>query len=269
MLNGKRIWVIMPAYNAEHTLARTYQELPFEVVDGVILVDDDSTDATVDLAQNLGILTFHHKKNLGYGRNQKTCFREALRQGADIVIMVHPDYQYSPRLVVPLASMLAYGEYDLALGSRILGAGALRGGMPMYKYVANRCLTALQNLLMCYKLSEYHTGYRAFSRTLLETLPLEHNTDDFAFDDELIAQAIYFGFRIGEISCPTRYFPEASSINFRRSVKYGLAVVGTSVKYRLQKWHLGNFAVFRREGPKLLNDYYEMPPPPARSKFYG
>jgi glycosyltransferase involved in cell wall biosynthesis len=265
MLNGKKVWVIMPAYNAEHTLSRTYQELPFEIVDGVILVDDHSTDATVALAQALGIVTFEHKKNLGYGRNQKTCYREALRRGADIVIMVHPDYQYSPRLVVSMAAMLAYGSYDLALGSRILGVGALRGGMPFYKYVANRCLTAWQNLLMNYKLSEYHTGYRAFTRKLLETLPLEENTDDFAFDNEILAQAIYFGFSLGEVSCPTRYFPEASSINFRRSVKYGLSVVATSVKYRLQRWHLGKFAIFNADGETLLHDYYEemLPPPVA------
>ena len=262
MLNGKKIWIIMPAYNAEHTLVRTYQELPFEVVDGVILVDDHSKDATVALAQTLGIITFQHKKNMGYGRNQKTCFREALRHGADIVIMIHPDYQYSPRLVIPLAGMLAYGEYDLALGSRILGVGALQGGMPLYKFVANRCLTAFQNILMNYKLSEYHTGYRAFTRKLLETLPLEQNADDFAFDDEILAQAVYFGFRIGEVSCPTRYFPEASSINFRRSVRYGLSVLATSVKYRLQKWHLGRFKIFHREPGTFSHDYYEMAAPP-------
>jgi glycosyltransferase involved in cell wall biosynthesis len=261
MLNGRKIWVIMPAFNAERTLTQTYQELPFDMVDGVILVDDHSSDSTAALAQKLGIVTFQHKQNLGYGRNQKTCYREALCRGADIVVMLHPDYQYSPRLVASLAGMLAFGEYDLALGSRILGTGALRGGMPLYKYVANRCLTLIENLLLNVKLSEYHTGYRAFTRELLERLPLGKNTDDFAFDNEVLAQAIYFGFRIGEISCPARYFAEASSINFRRSVKYGFAVLATSLKYRLQRWRLGRFAIFDPAGGTLLEDYYEMLPP--------
>ncbi len=261
MLNGKRVVVVMPAYNAECTLEKTYRELPSEIVDHVLLVDDGSADATVARARQLGIVTFVHKKNFGYGRNQKTCYREALRLGADIVIMVHPDYQYSPRLVAPMAGMLAYGEYDLVLGSRILGRSAMEGGMPVYKYVANRALTAFENVLLNYKVSEYHTGYRAFTRQVLENLPINENGDDFIFDNEMLAQAIYFGFRIGEISCPTKYFPEASSINFPRSVKYGLGVVAVSLKYRLQKWGLGRFRIFDANGSRLLLDYYDVAKP--------
>jgi len=257
LLNGKKIFVVMPAFNAAKTLLQTYRELPFELVDAVLLVDDGSTDNTVELARDLDIVSFVHKENFGYGRNQKTCYREALRRGADIVVMLHPDYQYSPRVLASLAAMLAYGEYDLALGSRILGKGALDGGMPLYKYVANRLLTAFENFLLGYKLSEYHTGYRAFTREVLERLPLEENTDDFAFDNEMLAQALHFGFRLGEISCPTRYFAEASSINFRRSVKYGLAVVAVSFKYRLQKLGLARFRIFDAKGKRLLEDYYE------------
>lgn len=258
MLNGKQIFVVMPAYNAARTLMQTYGELPFDFVDRVLLVDDGSTDSTVDVAKKLDIVTYLHKDNFGYGRNQKTCYREALRLGADIVIMVHPDYQYSPKLVVSLAGMLAYGEYDIALGSRILGTGALEGGMPLYKYIANRLLTAFENMMLSYKLSEYHTGYRAFTREVLQKLPLEENTDDFAFDNEILAQAVYFGFRAGEISCPTKYFPEASSINFRRSVTYGLSVLATSVKFRLQKWGVHKFPMFSERGKRLLLDYYEL-----------
>ena len=257
MLNGKRIITVMPAYNAAKTLERTYREVPLEVVDEVILVDDGSSDETVAKARELGLTTFVHKVNLGYGRNQKTCYREALRRNADIVVMVHPDYQYSPKLVVSLAGMIAYGEYDVVLASRILGKGTLKGGMPLYKYVANRFLTAFQNILMRQKLSEYHTGYRAFSREVLPTLPLEENTDDFIFDNEMLAQVSYFDYRIGEISCPTKYFAEASSINFRRSVKYGFGVLATSMQYRLQKMHLGNFRIFSTVGRKLFLDYYE------------
>src|SRR5947209_5187342 len=211
----------MPAYNAAKTLEQTYRDVPLDVVDEIVLVDDGSSDATVAKARELGLTTFVHKVNLGYGRNQKTCYREALRRNADVVIMVHPDYQYSPKLIVPMAGMIAYGEYDVVLGSRILGSGTLRGGMPRYKYIANRFLTAFQNLMMRQKLSEYHTGYRAFSRPVLAALPLEENTDDFVFDNEMLTQIAYFNYRIGELSCPTRYFAEASSINFRRSVKYG------------------------------------------------
>jgi glycosyltransferase involved in cell wall biosynthesis len=260
VLNGKKLFVVMPAFNAAKTLVRTFEELPVDVVDRVILVDDGSTDSTANLARELGIVTFLHKDNFGYGRNQKTCYREALRLGADIVIMVHPDYQYSPKLVVSMAGMLAYGEFDAALGSRILGVGALAGGMPLYKYMSNRLLTAFQNVVLNYKLSEYHTGYRAFTREVLQTLPLEENTDDFAFDNEMLAQVIHFGYRIGEISCPTRYFADASSINFWRSLKYGCAVVATSLKYRLQKCRLGRFAIFNPRGRRLLLDYYELSP---------
>jgi glycosyltransferase involved in cell wall biosynthesis len=258
MINGKKIVVVMPAYNAAKTLEQTYADLPFEFVDEVILVDDGSQDSTAELSMKLGLVTFVHRKNLGYGRNQKTCYREALSRGADIVVMVHPDYQYSPRLIVSLAGMIAYSEYAAALGSRILGVSALQGGMPLYKYIANRFLTLFQNLLLSHKLSEYHTGYRAFSRQVLESLPLEENSDDFLFDNQMLAQIIYFGFRIGEISCPTRYFAEASSINFRRSLQYGFGVLATSLMFRLQKLHLASFDIFREEGHRLIEDYYEL-----------
>jgi glycosyltransferase involved in cell wall biosynthesis len=241
----------MPAYNAARTLRRTVNEVPRDVVDELLLVDDASSDETLRLAQELGLTTFQHLRNFGYGRNQKTCYREALRREADIVVMLHPDYQYSPKLVVPLAGMIAYGEYDVVLGSRIVGGGALKGGMPLYKYVSNRFLTAFQNLLLGQKLSEYHTGYRAFRREVLETLPLEEDSDDFVFDNEMLAQAAYFGYGIGEISCPTRYFEEASSINFRRSVRYGLGVLATTLKYRLQKMGLARFSIFEPSGARL------------------
>ncbi|HKP85308.1 MAG TPA: glycosyltransferase family 2 protein [Blastocatellia bacterium] len=257
MLNNKKIITVMPAYNAASTLERTYSEIPANVVDEVLLVDDKSSDATVQLAREMGLTVFLHKRNLGYGRNQKTCYREALKSGADIIVMLHPDYQYSPRLIVSLAGMIAYGEYDMALGSRILGVGALEGGMPLYKYIANRFLTLAQNLLLNYKLSEYHTGYRAFARKVLEDLPLEENSDDFLFDNEILAQAIYFKYRIGEVSCPTRYFREASSIGFARSVRYGLGVLATSIKFRLQRMGLGRFRIFNPSGGKLMLDYYE------------
>lgn len=225
MLNKKKVFVVMPAYNAARTLRQTFSELPQDVVDGVLLVDDRSSDETVKLARDMGLTTFAHNVNLGYGRNQKTCYREALKRGADVVVMLHPDYQYSPRLVTAMASLIAYGEYEIVLGSRILGRGALKGGMPVYKYVSNRFLTLIQNLLLDFKLSEYHTGHRAFARDVLASLPLQENSDDFVFDNEILAQVIYAQYRIGEISCPTKYFPEASSINFSRSVKYGLEVV--------------------------------------------
>ena len=257
MLNGKKVVVVMPAYNASRTLRQTYDEVPFEIVDEVLLVDDASSDETVALARELGLTTFLHERNLGYGKNQKTCYREALKRDADIVIMLHPDYQYSPRLLTSLAGMIASGHYDIALGSRILGVGALQGGMPRYKYVANRFLTAVQNLLLGYKLSEYHTGFRAFSRRVLKSLPLEADTDDFLFDNEVLAQAIYFKFNIGEISCPTKYFPEASSISFKRSVRYGLGVLWTSLKFRMQKMGLAKFRMFDSDSAKLLPDYYE------------
>ena len=251
----------MPAYNAAKTLQQTCSEIPKEVVDEVLLVDDGSSDATVALARDLGLTTFAHRENFGYGRNQKTCYREALRRHADVVIMVHPDYQYSPKLIVPMAGMIAYGEYDAVLGSRILGSATLRGGMPLYKYVANRLLTAFQNLMMSQKLSEYHTGYRAFSRQVLAALPLEENTDDFVFDNEMLTQIVYFNFRIGELSCPTRYFAEASSISFRRSVKYGFGVLATAIKFRLQKMRFGNFRIFSSQGKRLESDYYRQVAP--------
>lgn len=244
MLNGKKIVVVMPAFNAAKTLRQTYSELPFDVIDEVLLVDDRSSDTTVELSRELGVSTFRHQSNLGYGGNQKTCYREALKTRADVVVMIHPDYQYSPKLTVSLVGMIAYGEYDVALASRILGGGALRGGMPLYKYVANRILTVIQNMLLNYKLSEYHTGYRAYSREVLEALPLEENTDDFLFDNEILAQVIFFKYRIGEVSCPTKYFREASSIGFVRSVKYGMGVLGTSLKFRFQKMHLAKFTIF-------------------------
>ncbi len=256
MLNGKKLFVVMPAYNAARTLRQTCAELPREIVDEILLVDDHSSDATVQLARELRLTTFVHHQNLGYGRNQKTCYREALRRGSDIVVMLHADYQYSPRLVTAMASMIAYGEYDLVLGSRILGVGARRGGMPLYKYISNRFLTFYQNLLYDHKISEYHTGYRAFSREVLSKLPLEENSDDFIFDAEVLAQAIYLGYRLGEISCPARYFPEASSLNFSRSAKYGLQVLWVSLKYWLQKKGLGHFRMLDHQGRRLSEDYY-------------
>src|SRR3982750_539871 len=232
MINGKHTAVVMPAYNAEKTLDATVRELP-ELVDTCILVDDHSSDGTVEAAKRLGLQFFVHDRNYGYGRNQQTCYREALAAGADVVIMVHPDYQYTPLLATAMASMVAYGVYDVVLGSRIIGGQALRGGMPFYKYVANRCLTAFQNLFLGAKLSEYHTGYRAFSRRVLSELPLLENSDTFVLYNQALAQCIHFGFRVGEVSCPTKYFPEASSINFRRSVKYGLGVLVTALEFAL------------------------------------
>jgi len=241
----------MPAYNAEKTLLNTYEELPHEYVDEVILVDDYSKDDTSRIAQRLGINTIIHTENKGYGGNQKTCYSEALRHGADIVVMVHPDYQYSPRLVTAMASMIASGHYDVVLGSRILGGMALKGGMPLYKYISNRFLTLIENILLGVKLSEYHTGFRAFTRSVLETLPLEENSDDFVFDSEMLAQAVYFGFRIGELSCPTKYFKEASSINFSRSVEYGFGVLATTMKFALCKMGIKKIKIFDGSGRSL------------------
>jgi glycosyltransferase involved in cell wall biosynthesis len=250
MINGQRLIVVLPAYNAARTLAATVAELP-EIVDERILVDDASRDDTAAIAASLGLSTFVHDANYGYGRNQTTCYRQALKAGADVVVMVHPDYQYTPLLVTAMASMIAYGVYDVVIGSRILGGTARSGGMPLYKYVANRALTLWQNLFTGAKLSEYHTGYRAFSRRVLETLPLLENSDDFVFDNEMLTQCVHFGFRIGEVSCPTKYFPEASSINFSRSVRYGLGVVATSGKFFLQRHGLGHFAIFNPKGKRL------------------
>jgi glycosyltransferase involved in cell wall biosynthesis len=248
MLNEKSILVVLPAYNAEKTLRRTYQDIPTNIVDGVLLVDDSSSDETVALARKLGILTFIHDRNYGYGRNQKTCYSEALKRGADIVVMVHPDYQYTPKLITAMASMIAYGVYDVVLGSRIIGGGALQGGMPVYKYVSNRFLTAFQNFLMGSKLSEFHTGYRAFSKEVLENLPFLNNSDNFVFDNEMLAQILFFGYRIGEISCPTKYFEEASSIDLKSSIVYGLGVLRTTLKFRAQKYGLGRYPLFQPSG---------------------
>jgi glycosyltransferase involved in cell wall biosynthesis len=253
MINGKRIIVVLPAYNAEKTLEATVRELP-DLVDECILVDDQSHDQTVALARKLGLHVVVHEENRGYGGNQKTCYSTALGRGADVVVMIHPDYQYSPLLVTAMASMVAYGVYDLALGSRILGNGALRGGMPLYKYLSNRALTTFQNLLLGARLSEYHTGFRAYDRQLLTSLPLDRDSDDFVFDNQILAQAILFGARIGEISCPTRYFPEASSINFRRSFVYGLGVVKTSLEFRLAKWNLHHQSIFRFQERQMKDD---------------
>lgn len=235
----------MPAYNAEKTLEQTYNELPFDIVDEVILTDDCSKDNTVDEAKRLGIKeVIIHKHNTGYGGNQKTCYNRALELGADIVIMVHPDYQYTPKLVHSMAYMIADGVYPVSCGSRILGKGALKGGMPLVKYVANRILTFIQNLLLSQKLSEYHTGYRAFSAEVLRSINYNANNDDFVFDNEMLAQIFYTGYEIGEVTCPTKYFKEASSINFRRSSIYGLGVLRVSLIYRLNKWHLLHSKIF-------------------------
>jgi len=237
MLNGKKIVVALPAYRAEKTLRRTFDAIPRDVVDQILLVDDSSDDQTVRLARELGITTFVHDRNMGYGANQKTCYRQALAMDADIVVMLHPDYQYDPRLITAMAGMVASDVYDVVLGSRILGNTARAGGMPLYKYISNRFLTAFENLLLGAKLSEFHTGYRAFSRAVLEQLPLLANSDDFVFDNQILVQAIACNFRIGEISCPTRYFPDASSIGLSRSIRYGIGVLKTSVQYRF--WRMG------------------------------
>jgi glycosyltransferase involved in cell wall biosynthesis len=251
MIHGKRITVVLPAYNAAKTLRQTVAEIPAEYVDDIILVDDASSDRTSELSRELGLHTITHVHNLGYGGNQKTCYAAALAREADVVIMLHPDYQYTPKLLVAMASLVAIGQYDVVLGSRILSEGALKGGMPLYKYLANRALTLIQNLLLSKKLSEYHTGYRAFSREVLEALPLNENSDDFVFDNQMLAQAIYFGFHVGEISCPTRYFPEASSINLQRSIIYGLGVLKTSFQYRLNRWGWLKNPMFVRKKPIL------------------
>ena len=245
MVNGKKVVVVLPAYNAAKTLKMTYQEIPPAFVDDVVLVDDASWDGTPAVAQELGIKTVIHEENKGYGGNQKTCYRTALDLDADIVIMLHPDYQYTPKLIPAMATMIAYGEFDAVLASRILGVGALQGGMPLYKYISNRLLTFLENLLVGHKLSEYHTGYRAFSREILERLPLDRNSNDFVFDNQMLAQIIWFGYRIGEVSCPTKYFEDASSINFRRSVIYGFGVLKTALQFRLCKWGFSSCSIFK------------------------
>jgi glycosyltransferase involved in cell wall biosynthesis len=252
MIEGLRVAVVLPAYNAAKTLRQTVAEIPRDVVDDVILTDDCSRDGTIAVAHELGLHVVRHDVNRGYGGNQKSCYTAALARGADIVVMLHPDYQYSPRLVRAMASMIASGHYDAVFASRILGRGALVGGMPVYKYVFNRMLTLAQNILMRQKLSEYHTGYRAWNRQVLERLPLLACSDDFVFDNQMIAQAAWFGFQLGEISCPTKYFAEASSINFRRSCVYGLGVLKTSVEYRLARWGLKRSALFTGEDAARL-----------------
>jgi glycosyltransferase involved in cell wall biosynthesis len=250
MIKGMKVIVVMPAYNAEQTLRRTYEEIPHEVVDEVVLVDDASQDHTVVVSNELGIKTVIHPENRGYGGNQKTCYQKALALGADIVIMLHPDYQYTPLLITAMASLLAEGLFDCVLGSRILGVGARKGGMPLYKYVSNRFLTAVQNLIMGYKLSEYHTGYRGFTRELLEALPLEENSDDFVFDNQVLSQIIYGGYNIGEITCPTLYAKDSSSVSFSRSVVYGSGVLKTSMLFRLHRLGLMNSPIFARVKPR-------------------
>jgi len=245
MVNGKKVVIVLPAYNAAKTLEMTYKQIPSAFVDDVVLVDDASWDDTSKVAHDLGIKVIIHERNIGYGGNQKTCYRTALELGADIVIMLHPDYQYTPKLIPAMATMIAYGEFDAVLASRILGVGALQGGMPLYKYISNRFLTLIENILLGHKLSEYHTGYRAFSRDILERLPLEKNSDDFVFDNQMLAQIIWFGYRIGEVSCPTKYFDDASSIGFRRSVVYGFGVLKTALQFRLCKMGIGSCVRFK------------------------
>ena len=251
MLEGKKIVVVLPAYNAEKTLEKTYREIPKDIVDEVLLTDDSSSDDTVSVARKLGIEVHVHDKNRGYGGNQKTCYQRALDKGADIVIMLHPDYQYPPRLITAMAGLITSGMFDVVLGSRILGGMALKGGMPRYKYFSNRMLTLLENALIGQKISEYHTGYRGFSREVLLNLPLLENSDDFVFDNQMLAQAVYFGYRIGEITPPSQYTKESSSIGFHRSVTYGWGVIGTALKFMLQKLQLGRFAIFNRDGRKM------------------
>jgi len=245
MIAGKKIVVVMPAYNASKTLERTYQEIPKGLVDEVVVVDDCSADDTAEKARAIGIKhVIRHEANLGYGGNQKSCYRKALELGADVVVMVHPDYQYTPLLIPSLCYPICNGLFEVMLGSRILGKGALKGGMPFYKYVANRLLTFIQNIMVGAKLSEYHTGYRAFSRELLEKLNLEANSNNFVFDNQMLSQIIYAGYEIGEVTCPTNYFDEGSSINFKNSVVYGFGVLKVSLQHRLQKWGLGNFRIY-------------------------
>jgi glycosyltransferase involved in cell wall biosynthesis len=245
MIHGKKITIVLPAYNAEKTLEKTFNEIPFDIVDQVILVDDLSNDQTLEVAEKLGIRNIvRHETNLGYGGNQKSCYYKALELDSDIIVMLHPDYQYTPRLIHSMCYVIANGVYDVVLGSRILGRGALKGGMPLYKYIANRMLTLFQNVMMGQKLSEYHSGFRAYSKNVLKNIDYNVNSDDFVFDNQIIAQIFYAGFEIAEITCPTRYFKDASSINLKRSITYGLGVMRTSIQYRLQKWKLANFRIF-------------------------
>ena len=251
MFHGKRIVVVMPAYNAARTLERTYREIPLDLVDEVVVTDDASSDETVEEARRLGLRTLVHEENRGYGANQKTCYTAALELGADVVVMLHPDYQYTPKLLPAMISMLTDGPFDVVLGSRILGGAARKGGMPLYKYIANRMLTAIQNLLCGAKLSEYHSGYRAFTRPVLENLALLENSDDFVFDNQMLAQALFHGFEIGEISCPAAYFEDASSINFKRSVRYGLGVLLTSLQFFAHRRGWRSSPIFDERGRRL------------------
>jgi glycosyltransferase involved in cell wall biosynthesis len=251
VFHGNKIVVVMPAYNAAKTLEQTYREIPLDLVDEVLVTDDASHDETVAVARQLGLHTIVHDFNRGYGGNQKTCYTEALRLGADVVVMLHPDYQYTPALIPAMIGMITDGPFDVVLGSRVLGGRALSGGMPVYKYVANRALTAIENLMLGAKLSEYHTGYRSFSRKVLEALPLMENSDDFAFDNQILAQILLAGYEIGEVSCPAAYFEEASSINFRRSVRYGLGVLQVSLQGFLQRRGLAHFRIFDPSGRRL------------------
>jgi glycosyltransferase involved in cell wall biosynthesis len=248
MINGKRLVIVLPAYNAELTLKRTYDEIPFDIVDDVVLVDDCSRDNTSEIGRQIGIKhIIRHEQNKGYGGNQKTCYDKALELNADIVIMLHPDYQYTPKLIPSMAHLIASGLYPVVFGSRILGKGALKGGMPLYKYIFNRCLTLSQNLLINQKLSEYHTGYRAFSREVLQRIDYHQNSDDFVFDNQMISQIFYAGFEIAEVTCPTKYFEEASSINFSRSTKYGLGVLGTSFRHFFNRIGLVRSPMYRQK----------------------
>jgi glycosyltransferase involved in cell wall biosynthesis len=252
VFHDHKVVVVMPAYNAARTIERTHREIPLDLVDEVIVTDDASHDETVEIARRLGLHTLVHERNRGYGGNQKTCYTEALRLGADVIVMLHPDYQYTPKLIPAMISLITDGPFQVVLGSRVLGGRALSGGMPLYKYVANRGLTAFQNLLCGAKLSEYHTGYRAFSREVLESLPLLENSDDFVFDNQILAQILLAGFEVGEVSCPAAYFEEASSINFRRSVRYGVGVVTTSLQAFAQRKGLASVRIFDPQGRRLL-----------------
>ncbi|MFA6467140.1 MAG: glycosyltransferase family 2 protein [Patescibacteria group bacterium] len=252
MLNNKKITVVMPAYNAAKTLVKTYEQIPHQIVDEVILVDDKSSDNTIEISKQLNIRTFVHEKNQGYGGNQKTCYQEALKLDSDIIIMLHPDNQYDPRLITAMSSLIAENIYDVVLGSRILGGKSLEGGMPFYKLVLNRLLTLIENIIIGKKLSEYHTGYRAFSKKVLQTLPILENSDDFVFDNQMLLQALFFDFKVGEISCPTRYEKDSSSINFKRSLTYGFGVLETALKYRLTKSKILPSRIFKKEGQKIL-----------------
>lgn len=252
MLNNKKITVVMPAYNAAKTLEKTYRQIPHQIVDEIILVDDKSSDNTIKISKQLNIHTFAHEKNQGYGGNQKTCYKEALKIDSDIIIMLHPDNQYDPRLITAMSSLIAEDIYDVVIGSRILGGKSLEGGMPFYKLVLNRLLTLVENIIINKKLSEYHTGYRAFSKKVLETLPLLENSDDFVFDNQMLLQTLFFDFKVGEISCPTRYEKDSSSINFKRSLTYGFGVLGTALRYRLTKSKIMSSKIFRKDGRKIL-----------------